>query len=81
MEHENIEGRALSHIESLVSEEHRLFGKGRLGDEGSLRLKAVQAKLDRYSDLLRQRRATAETGHDPKDAKLRPPDVVENYEG
>ena len=44
-------------------------------------LKAVQAKLDRYSDLLRQRRATAETGHDPKDAKLRPPDVVENYEG
>ncbi|MEO6928309.1 MAG: DUF2630 family protein [Casimicrobiaceae bacterium] len=81
MEHENIEGRALSHIESLVAEEHKLFGKGSLGDEESQRLKAIQVQLDRYWDLLRQRRAAAETGHDPKDAKLRPPGVVENYKG
>ncbi len=72
---------AMSHIESLVAEEHRLFDKGGLGAADSKRLATIQVELDRYWDLLRQRRAARETGHDPREAKLRPPGTVENYEG
>lgn len=81
MEDKGIEARAMSHIESLVAEEHKLFEQGNLGDAERQRLAAIQVQLDRYWDLLRQRRAAVETGHDPKDAHLRPPGIVENYEG
>ena len=75
------EKQVLSHIEALVAEEHRLFAKGALDEAESARLGVVQVELDRYWDLLRQRRAARETGHNPDDAKLRPPGVVENYKG
>lgn len=43
------------------------------------RLKAVEVQLDQCWDLLRQRRALRETGGDPREAEVRPPDEVEGY--
>ena len=81
MEKHGNDRRAVSHIEQLVSEEHRLFEQGNLSDEATARLKEVQVELDQCWDLLRQRRAARETGGDPSQARVRPPDVVEKYQG
>jgi uncharacterized protein DUF2630 len=72
------------HIEQLVAEEHRLLGRS--GEQGLSpddhhRLERVRVELDRYWDLLRQRRAYEEFGDDPDDASLRDERTVENYEG
>jgi len=71
----------MTHIQELVAEEHRLLDKGTLDAAEDQRLHKIQVELDQYWDLLRQRRALRETGRDPRDAHLRPPDVVEKYEG
>jgi hypothetical protein len=71
----------LTHIERLVAEEHRLFGQKPLDPEGSKRLADVQVELDQCWDLLRQRRALRETGGDPSQAHVRPPEVVKKYLG
>lgn len=71
----------LGHIERLVSEEHKLFEQGALGEEERSRLSKIQVELDQCWDLLRQRRARREFGKDPKGAHVRSPEVVENYEG
>lgn len=73
------------HIEALVKEEHELLDRG--GSEGGLdpagheRLEHVRVELDRYWDLLRQRRAYEEFGENPDGASLRDEATVENYEG
>ncbi len=72
------------HIEALVAEEHQLFAAGeREGghtvDERA-RLEEIRVSLDRYWDLLRQRRAREEFGLDPDAASMRPPRTVEHYE-
>lgn len=70
------------HIESLVDEEHRLLEhgeNGRLTDEDRSRLDAISVQLDRYWDLLRQRRARRRAGQDPGVAQMRSEDVVEHY--
>lgn len=70
------------HIEELVAEEHRLYG---LADERSLkpeerqRLEEVNVQLDRYYDLLRQRRARREFGENPDAAHMRSGETVESY--
>lgn len=51
-----------------------------LTDEDRGRLAKIKVELDQCWDLLRQRRALREFGHDPDQAKVRPPKVVENYE-
>ena len=71
------------HIEQLVAEEHRLLDDQ--SDEGATedtrtRLAAIQVELDRYYDLLRQRRARADAGQDPDGARMRSESTVENYE-
>ena len=71
----------LSHIESLVAEEHRLFDRGELSAEEQKRLGEVQLQLDRCWDLLRQRRALREFGGDPAQAHARDADVVKKYIG
>jgi hypothetical protein len=71
----------LSHIQKLVEEEHRLFGKGSLDALETERLSTIQVELDQCWDLLRQRRALRETGHDASEAHVRPPEVVEKYKG
>ena len=71
----------LNHIQRLVAEEHRLFEQGTLPPEGSKRLADVQVELDQCWDLLRQRRALRETGGDPAQAHVRPPEVIKKYLG
>jgi hypothetical protein len=70
----------LNRIQSLVSEEHRLYGQGALADADRERLATINVELDQCWDLLRQRRALRETGGDPNQAHVRPPEIVEKYE-
>jgi hypothetical protein len=71
------------HIEQLVAEEHRLLdhaGEQGLSPDDHRRLEQVRVELDRYWDLLRQRRAREEFGDDPDSASLRDAGTVEGYE-
>jgi hypothetical protein len=70
-----------SHIEALVAEEHKLFERGELDAAQKKRLKEIQTELDRYWDLLRQRRALREFGDDPSKARERDADTVKKYLG
>ena len=70
-----------SHIEALVAEEHKLFEHGELNDAQKKRLGEVQLELDRYWDLLRQRRALREFGGDPSKARERDAETVKKYIG
>ena len=70
----------LERIQDLVDEEHRLYEQGGMGDEERRKLADVEVELDQCWDLLRQRRARREAGEDPSEARVRPPEVVENYE-
>jgi hypothetical protein len=70
----------LSHIDELVKEEERLYGKNGLTGDDRGRLAELKVKLDQCWDLLRQRRALREFGNDPDKAKVRPAKIVENYE-
>ncbi len=71
------------HIEDLVAEEERLLHAHEadgLSDAERARLETVRVELDRYWDLLRQRRARREAGLNPDDASLRDAGTVEGYE-
>jgi hypothetical protein len=74
-----------SHIGDLVAEERRLRDRRSRSeisaDAEHARLRAIETELDQAWDLLRQRDARREFGEDPKDARIRPEDVVERYEG
>lgn len=70
----------LTHIEELIAKEQKLFHESHLSDEEKQHLGEIQIQLDQYWDLLRQRRALRDAGDDPDQAKLRGPDIVENYE-
>jgi Protein of unknown function (DUF2630) len=70
----------LARIQSLVDEEHSLreaSGDGQVPDKA--RLKQVEENLDQCWDLLRQRRAKADSGDNPNDAEARPVNEVEGY--
>lgn len=70
-------------IEALVSEEHELLSKhgaDGLADAEHERLAAIKVELDRYWDLLRQRRAHEEFDLDPDNTSLRSADTVEGYD-
>ena len=71
----------LGHIQKLAAEEHRLLELQSRDSTQEARLREIQVELDQCWDLLRQRRALRETGGDPDDAHLRPPEVVEKYIG
>jgi hypothetical protein len=70
-----------AHIEALVAEEHRLFEHAQPSDEEKKRLGVVQSELDRYWDLLRQRRALREFGRNASEARERDADTVKKYLG
>ena len=70
----------LNHIDRLVKEEERLYGRSELADDDRERLAALKVELDQCWDLLRQRRTLREFGDDPGKAKVRPAKIVENYE-
>jgi len=73
-----------NHIEELVAEEHRLTAAGQaeggLTEQQHERLDRVRVELDRYWDLLRQRRAREEFGLDPGFVELRDEKTVEGFE-
>jgi hypothetical protein len=73
----------LAEVNQLVAEEQELRAKVQHRDidetEEHRRLRAVEVQLDQCWDLLRQRRALRETGQDPDQAQVRPPDQVEGY--
>jgi hypothetical protein len=75
------DGAVLAHIQKLVQEEEALYGHGAPSDDDRARLAALNVELDRCWDLLRQRRALREFGHDPNEAQVRPAAIVEKYEG
>jgi len=77
-EHQTDE-RVLERIKQLVDEEHALYSSEKRDDQEHARLEALRVELDQCWDLLRQRRALREFGGDPDQAKVRPPNVVENY--
>jgi hypothetical protein len=70
-------------IEALVREEHELLDRGGsergLDPAGHARLQEIKLELDRYWDLLRQRRARRRAGQDPDGASPRDPDTLEHY--
>jgi hypothetical protein len=70
----------LNHIDRLVKEEERLYGRSELTNDDRERLGQLKVELDQCWDLLRQRRALREFGDDPNKAKVRPASIVENYE-
>jgi hypothetical protein len=80
MANESKDRPVLGHIDGLVKEEERLYAQSALTDGDRDRLAEIKVELDQCWDLLRQRRALREFGHDPDQAKVRPPKVVENYE-
>jgi hypothetical protein len=71
----------LGAIEHLTKEEHALYEKGDLTEAERARLRQINVELDEAWDFLRQRRAKREFGQNPDEADLRPPGVVERYEG
>ncbi|RAV13525.1 DUF2630 domain-containing protein [Mycolicibacterium sp. GF69] len=79
----NSDADILDQVNKLVAEEQDLREKlqNREIDESEehRRLKALEVQLDQCWDLLRQRRALRETGGDPREAEVRPPDEVEGY--
>jgi hypothetical protein len=74
----------LEHIHELVAEErglrasHGAAQHGLAADERR-RLEHIERELDQAWDLLRQRRARAESGEDPDAATPRSVDEVESY--
>jgi hypothetical protein len=70
----------LAHINDLVAEEKTLrAARHQLTGEDRRRLEAIELELDRYWDLLRQRRAREEFGENPDEARERSTDEVEGY--
>lgn len=70
----------LDKIKNLLEKEHNLYSKDGLSARERKEIDKIQVELDRYWDLLRQRRALKEYGQDPNKAGLRGTDTVENYE-
>ncbi|WP_327116967.1 DUF2630 family protein [Streptomyces sp. NBC_01341] len=72
-------------IDGLISEERALRTRSTadlgLSAEERSRLREVEVQLDQCWDLLRQRRALSEFGEDPSQARVRPADEVEGYQG
>lgn len=76
----NKDQSVLNHINQLVQEEERLYAQTELAQHDRGRLEQLKVELDQCWDLLRQRRALREFGEDPDKAKVRPANIVENYE-
>jgi hypothetical protein len=77
---DNKDEAVLGDIDRLVKEEERLYAKSELTTDDQARLAQLKVQLDQCWDLLRQRRALREFGKDADQAKVRPADIVENYE-
>ncbi|MCF3122750.1 DUF2630 family protein [Streptomyces silaceus] len=74
----------LSRITAMVEDEKKLrdaLAAGEIdGPTEHARLGVLERELDQCWDLLRQRRAKAEFGENPDDARVRPAAEVEGYQ-
>jgi len=77
---ENKDQSVLRHIDRLVKEEEHLYKQAELASDDRKRLAELKVELDQCWDLLRQRRALREFGENPEKARVRPAEIVENYE-
>lgn len=74
----------LTRTNELAAEEEELWQ--RAGDGDGLdapqieRLDSIKVELDQCYDLPHQREARRATGLDPRDARVRPEEVVERYQ-
>ncbi|MGD1020082.1 MAG: DUF2630 family protein [Verrucomicrobiia bacterium] len=80
MKEQTTDQSVLKHIQGLAAEEHRLFDQESPSKAETARLKKIEVELDQCWDLLRQRQARRAAGQDPNEARVRPPEIVENYE-
>ncbi|MFJ4693254.1 DUF2630 family protein [Streptomyces sp. NPDC088766] len=75
----------LTRITTMVEDERRLredLAAGRIDDATEhQRLNELERALDQCWDLLRQRRAKAEFGENPDEARVRSSSQVEGYRG
>ncbi|MFC9285538.1 DUF2630 family protein [Streptomyces sp. NPDC057052] len=75
----------LTRITTMVEDERRLredLAAGRIDDATEhQRLGELERALDQCWDLLRQRRAKAEFGENPDEARVRSSSQVEGYRG
>jgi hypothetical protein len=78
-DHKTTDQSVMAHIEALVTEEHKLYAHGSPSEADRERLKKIGVELDRFWDLLRQRRGLREFGRNPDEAQVRPASVVEHY--
>jgi hypothetical protein len=78
-DHKTTDKSVMAHIEALVAEEHKLYEHGSPTEVDRERLKKIGVELDRFWDLLRQRRGLREFGRNPDEAEVRPASVVEHY--
>jgi hypothetical protein len=73
----------ITHIDELIETEHKLRRQLAAGEltapEERERLRAVEAELDQYWNLPRQRRARREFGENPDEVAERPVSEVEGY--
>lgn len=74
----------LRHITGMVEDEKRLRASVAAGETDPAteraQLAALERELDQCWDLLRQRRAKAEFGENPDEARARPTGEVEGYQ-
>ncbi|KAD4059695.1 DUF2630 family protein [Arthrobacter yangruifuii] len=68
-------------IQELVEEEQALRGVDPADEpeKHAAELRRIEEQIDQYWDLLRQKRAKADAGQDPDDARERPVGEVEGY--
>src|SRR6478736_3238995 len=74
----------IDHIDELVKEEERLLHsheQAGLSEQEHARLEEIRVQLDRFWDLLSQRRSREQYELDPDDASIRDEGTVEGYEG
>ena len=78
------DSQVLHWINQLADEEESLWSRGSehggLSSDEEARLHTLQVQLDQAYDLLAQRRARRSAGLDPEGARLRPAEIVENYQ-
>lgn len=79
MEEKKEDNSVINHIRQLTEKEVYLYGKSELTDQDAEDLQTVKSELDRYWDLLRQRRAFRDAGDDPDRAQMRSADTIEHY--
>jgi hypothetical protein len=66
-------------IKDITATEQQLSSRGNLSEREVRTIYELKIKRNQYFDLLKERGILRERGKNPDEAKMRPPDLVENY--